>query len=165
MTTISKRIRDITDSDVAAAIRVPATGTAASTARIDAGLAVLRVVVGAVFAAHGAQKLFALGLPGLIEGFAGAGVPLPTVTAPAVAFVELLGGLALIAGLFTRGASAALAVVMLGAMLIVHLPAGFFLPDGVEFVLTLLAATVMLTLAGAGAWSLDAVRARRRPTA
>ena len=45
--------------------------TESSTTRIDAALAVLRVVVGAVFLAHGAQKLFVFGIPGLIEGFGG----------------------------------------------------------------------------------------------
>lgn len=130
--------------------------------RLDAGLAVLRVIVGTVFLAHGAQKLFVFGLPGLIDGFSGMGIPLAAVTAPAVALLEFAGGVALIAGLFTPLVAAGLAAVMLGAVLMVHLPAGFFAPNGVEFALTLFAASITLMLTGAGAWSLDGLRARRR---
>jgi putative oxidoreductase len=131
-------------------------------ARVDAGLAILRVLVGAVLLAHGAQKLSVFGIPGVIGAFDGMGVPLAGVAGPAVALVEFFGGLALIVGLFTRMAAAGLVLVMLGAMALVHLPAGFFLPDGVEFVLSLGAAAAALALTGPGAYSLDAVVARRR---
>lgn len=46
--------------------------------------------------------------------------------------------------------------------MLVHLPAGFFLPDGAEFALTLLGATLALALAGPGSFSVDAALARRR---
>lgn len=134
----------------------------ASTPRSDAGLAVLRAIVGTVFVAHGAQKLFVFGLPGLTAGFESMGIPLAAVAAPAVALVELLGGLALIAGLLTRLASVGLAITMLGAIVFAHLSAGFFAPDGVEFVLTLFGAAVALALTGPGALSLDARLARHR---
>jgi putative oxidoreductase len=134
----------------------------ASSKRLNAALMVLRVVVGAVFVAHGAQKLFLLGLPAVSGGFGQMGVPFPGLVAPLVAAVELLGGLALIFGLVTRLASVALAFDMLGAILLVHLPGGFFLPTGIEFPLSLLGATVALALAGPGELSLDAVLARRR---
>jgi hypothetical protein len=57
--------------------------------------------------------------------------------------------------------AAGLAATMLGAALLVHLPAGYFLPNGVEVVLTLFGASVALALAGAGEWSVDARLARR----
>lgn len=131
------------------------------TTRIDAGLAALRIIVGAVFAAHGAQKLFVWGIDGVSGGFASMGIPLAGVVGPAVGAIELLGGIALALGLFTRIAGLGLAGVMLGAMVMVHLPAGFFLPNGVEFVLVLFAAAVSLALMGPGAFSVDAARRRR----
>jgi putative oxidoreductase len=130
--------------------------------RFDAALAVLRLIVGSVFVAHGAQKLFVFGIAGLTGAFEGMGVPLAGVVAPAVALGEFVGGLALLAGLFTRLAALGLALTMLGAIVLVHLPAGFFLPDGVEFVLTLFGGTAALALAGPGAFSTDAIVARRR---
>lgn len=128
----------------------------------DAGLALLRVGVGGVFVVHGLQKLFGFGIPGL-SGFLGQlGIPFPTLGALAVTAAELLGGLALAAGLFTRLAALPLAFSMLVAGLTVHLKGGFFVPDGVEYVLTLFIASVAISLTGAGAWSVDRVIEARR---
>lgn len=130
--------------------------------RVSAGLAVLRVVLGAVFLAHGAQKVFVWGFEGVSAGFAGMDIPLAAVAGPAVALAELLGGAALVLGLFTRPVAAVLALVMLGALFMVHLAAGFFAPDGIEFVLTLFAGSAALVLTGPGRYSLDAAIAGRR---
>jgi putative oxidoreductase len=89
------------------------------------------------------------------------GIPLPQVSAAVVIAVELLGGAALILGLFTRWAAAALAIDMAVAVVMVKLPGGFFAPQGVEFELTLCAAALTLALVGAGGVSLDAARRSR----
>lgn len=133
--------------------------------RVSAGLAVLRVIVGIIFVAHGAQKLFTYGLAGVQGAFAGMGIPLPGITGPAVAFLEFFGGIALIVGLLTRLAALGLAINMLGAIVMVHLAAGFFLPQGYEFALALMGGSIALALAGPGEYSVDAVLGRRRGTA
>jgi putative oxidoreductase len=127
----------------------------------DLGLAVLRIVAGLVFAAHGGQKLFVYGFDGVTGAFTQMGIPLAAVAGPAVALLEFFGGLALIAGLLTRFAGLGLAINMLGAIYFVHAKAGFFLPNGYEFVLTLFAAAASLAIAGAGRYSVDAVIAAR----
>lgn len=127
----------------------------------DAGLTLLRAVTGVIFAAHGAQKLFVYGFDGVAGAFAQMGVPFAAVVGPVVGFVELFGGLALIAGLLTRLAGVGLTAVMLGALFLVHLPAGFFAPNGYEFVLMLAASATTLAITGAGQFSLDALIARR----
>jgi putative oxidoreductase len=130
--------------------------------RTDIGLAIVRVGAGAVFAAHGLQKLFIYGIPGVTGAFGQMGVPLPQIAGPLTGAVELLGGLALIAGLLTRIAGVGLTVTMLGAIGFVHLAGGFFAPNGIEFPLVLLASTAALAVAGAGRFSLDALLAERR---
>jgi putative oxidoreductase len=134
----------------------------ATSSQIDLGLTVLRVVTGVVFVAHGAQKLFSFGLEGVAHSFAQIGIPLAELFGPAVALLEFFGGLALIAGFLTRPAALLLAVDMLGALSFVHFREGFFLPKGYEFVVTLFGAVAAITVAGAGAWSLDALLASRR---
>jgi putative oxidoreductase len=125
---------------------------------LDAALVLLRVVLGVVFIAHGGQKLFQFGIAGTTGAFTDMGIFLPALTAPAVTFIEFFGGIALVLGLFTRPAALGIAVVMLGAMLMVHLPAGFFLPNGIEFTLVNLAVAIAIAIVGPGAYSLDAKR-------
>jgi putative oxidoreductase len=114
-----------------------------------------------VFVAHGGQKLFGVGFAGTAAFLAQLGVPWPALAAPALIGVELLGGLALLVGLFTRWAAALLAIDMLAAILAVHARNGFFLPDGMEFVLTLLAACASLAALGSEAASADGALGRR----
>ena len=118
--------------------------------RTDLALLLIRLATGLVFLMHGIQKFFTYTLPGTTQAFTQMGVPIPGISAPLVAGVELIGGLLLIAGVLTRWAGAALAVTILVALLLVHLKAGFFNPNGVEFPLVLLAASAALAVAGPG---------------
>jgi putative oxidoreductase len=125
------------------------------------GIAIIRIFTGLVFAMHGWQKVFVYGFPGVTDAFTKMGVPVPGMAGPFVALVELLGGLALIIGLLTRLAALGLMFDMLGAILLVHLAGGFFLPAGYEFAMVLFATCLGLVLAGPGALSADATLASR----
>ena len=129
--------------------------------QIDAALAVLRVVLGVTFILHGGQKLFVYGLDGVAGSFGQMGIPAAGFFGPFVAFVEFFGGIAITLGLLTRLAALGVGSTMVVAILTVHLSAGFFNPNGVEFPLSLLAAATTLVLTGAGAWSIDARLAKR----
>lgn len=114
----------------------------------------IRVVVGLVFAMHGYQKL-----QGGIDGFAGflggLGFPAAGLLAVLVVVAELGGGILLILGAFTHWTAKVLVVVSVVALVAVHLPNGFFLPGGYEYILVLLAASASLVLSGPGRWSVD----------
>ena len=129
--------------------------------RKDGGLALLRIGIGGIFVAHGIQKLAVFGISGLAGLMGQLGIPFPTLSAVAVTAAELGGGLALVAGLFTRWAALPLAFSMLVAAVTVHLKDGFFLPNGVEYVLTLLLTSVALALTGSGAFSIDRLLEKR----
>ncbi|WP_159688839.1 DoxX family protein [Cognatazoarcus halotolerans] len=129
------------------------------------GALTLRVPVGIVFAAHGAQKLFGwfggYGLAGTAQWLESIGLAPGYLMALLAGGAEFFGGLALIAGLMVRPASAALAFAMLVAIFGVHVSNGLFMRDnGYEFALALLAAAVSLAISGAGRASLDALLAR-----
>jgi putative oxidoreductase len=127
----------------------------------DIALLVLRLVLGGVFVAHGAQKLFgSFGGPG-IEGTAGfheqIGIKPARPMAILAGLAEFVGGMLVIAGFLTPLAALALIVVMIVAIVKVHLRHGFFAASGgYEFNLVLIAVAAALLLAGSGAYSIDA---------
>ena len=134
------------------------------------GPAVLRACVGAVFIAHGAQKLFGMwggpGLDGTTAMLTSLGFPYPYPLAILLAATEFGGGILLVLGGLTRWVALALAVDMGIAIWKVHYGNGFFLAaqpgrgGGVEFAMVLLGALVCLMLTGAGALSIEQRRSQ-----
>ncbi len=121
---------------------------------VDVSLLVLRAIVGVIFAAHGAQKLFgAFGGPGLStmvqpppDGMGLLGYP--------VTIGEFFGGLGLVVGFLCRFSAASLIVIMLGAIGMVHGKNGFFLANsGFEYNLALIGLLAPILLAGPGRFS------------
>jgi putative oxidoreductase len=121
----------------------------------NAGLLVLRLVVGLTFLLHGLDKLG--DLSGTEAFFASLGIPAPGIMAPFVALTETVGGALLIGGLATPLVGVALAGDMSVALVTQHIDEGFFAADGgIELVLLLGGASVALALTGAGRFSADA---------
>ncbi|HMQ72195.1 MAG TPA: DoxX family protein [Rubrivivax sp.] len=125
-----------------------------------AGALALRIPIGIVFAAHGAQKLFGwfggYGLEGSGQFFASVGLNPGYLLALLAGLAEFFGGLALVAGLLVRPAAAALAFAMLVAIFAVHWGKGFFAASGgYEFALALFAASLSLLFSGGGRFSVD----------
>jgi putative oxidoreductase len=126
---------------------------------------VVRLGLGIVFFAHGAQKTFGWfggrGLSATIAGFRQMNIP--PAAATLAALVECLGGLALIVGFLARPAALGLIVVMLVAIVKVHARHGFFINfaqtpgkgHGFEFNLALIAMALSILIGGAGALSID----------
>jgi putative oxidoreductase len=119
----------------------------------------LRLGLGVVFMAHGAQKAFGMfdgpGISGFSKMLSGLGLTPTEPLAYIVAYIELLGGLCLILGLFTRVAASLIFTVMAVALLKVHLTRGFFLMNGgYEYVLVILAACLSLVISGPGAFGI-----------
>jgi len=118
---------------------------------------VVRLALGAIFFAHGAQKVMGwFGGPGLdatVQFMGDQGIPAPL--AYLAAFTEFLGGIGLIFGVLSRLAGLGLLVVMLVAIVKVHLANGFFASDsGYEFNLALAAMSLGIVLGGPGALAL-----------
>ncbi|MEZ9873634.1 DoxX family protein [Vibrio sp. 10N.261.51.C6] len=128
----------------------------------NAGFAalVLRVPVGIILAAHGAQKLFGwfgcYGLEGTGQWMASIGLAPGYLMALMAGSAEFFGGLALIFGLLTRPAALVNAFAMLVAIFSVHISHGLFISNnGYEFALALFAATLALAIQGGGKFAID----------
>lgn len=135
----------------------------------------LRLIVGFGFMIHGWAKL-RRGPSGFARLLEQIGAPLPELTAWVSMLIELLGGLAILAGTFVALVSVPLIVMMLVAMFTVHLRYGFsaintigltadgpqFGPPGYEVNLLYIAGLLALILGGAGPFSIDRLLARRK---
>lgn len=123
------------------------------------GLAILRVVIGVIFVAHGAHKLFETGVPPTAEFLGSLGVPAAAAAAWLVTLLEFVGGLSLIVGFLVTPVSLLFCIHMLTGIVLVHAANGFYVigpgQGGIEFNLLLIAGLLALILAGPGMAALD----------
>jgi putative oxidoreductase len=133
----------------------------------DAAITILRLALGVIFFAHGAQKMLGwfggYGFSGTMGFFTGV-MHIPAVFAFLAITAEFFGGLGLILGLFTRVAAFGISCNMIVAVAMVHHQFGLFMNwtgaqkgEGYEYHLLALAALVVLMIRGAGAASVDRV--------
>ncbi len=131
----------------------------------DWTLTLLRLVLGAIFFAHGAQKTLGwfggYGFSGTM-GFFTNMMHIPAPFAFLAICAEFLGGLGLLVGLLGRLAAFGIMVNMIVAMLIVHFQFGFFMNwsgqqkgEGFEYHLLAIAIALVLMVRGSGAYSVD----------
>lgn len=129
-------------------------------------LLIARVAIGVIFLVHGYQKFATMGISGTTKFFESVGIPLAGLAAPAVALLEVVGGLALIVGAALPIAGTLLALNMVGAIVFVHLANGFAADKGgYEFVLALAAGALAVGFTGGGALSVDGALQRRKTPA
>ena len=127
---------------------------------VSTGLLLIRVVLGVVFFAHGAQKVLGMfGGHGLMATATTMGkmTAIPDWLFYIASFAELLGGIGMLLGLLTRFWGLALLIDMSVAVLTVHAPHGFFLPMGFEYPASLGIIAFAILIAGPGLFSLDHV--------
>ena len=137
----------------------------------NSATAILRLVTGIVFFAHGAQKMLGwfggYGFSGTM-GFFTSALHIPAPLAFLAIAAEFFGGLGLILGFLTRIAAFGIAVNMLVAIATVHGAFGFFMnwsgAQKVEYHLLVLAITAFLMIRGAGAFSVDHAIAVAEPS-
>ncbi|CEL30611.1 DoxX family protein [Pseudomonas fluorescens] len=128
--------------------------------RAGYGLTILRIVVGVIFAAHGAQKLFGMfggyGLAGTAQYMESLGLTPGYAMAVLSGGTEFFAGLALIIGLLVRPAALGLTVLSLVAIFTVHISNGLFMANnGYQFALALLGGSLAVLIEGAGKLSVD----------
>jgi putative oxidoreductase len=125
----------------------------------DFTVLILRITIGVIFAAHGAQKLFGLFGGSGIEGFAnmlgGLGFAPAIFWAWTAAIAEGIGGLFLIAGVLPRLSALAIGITMLVAVATIHGAKGLFASKGgFEYQLLILSVCVSIIMTGSGRFSL-----------
>jgi putative oxidoreductase len=137
----------------------------------DFALTVLRLALGVVFFAHGAQKVLGwyggAGFSGTMQMFTGT-MGIPALLAVLAIAAEFLGGLGLIAGFLGRIAAFGIIANMVVAIFMVHAPFGFFMNwtgaqagEGFEYHLLAIAIGLAVLIRGSGALSVDLALGRR----
>ncbi|MCR8635440.1 DoxX family protein [Paenibacillus radicis (ex Xue et al. 2023)] len=126
------------------------------------GLLLVRLVVGLLFAGHGAQKLFGwfggYGPKGTGGWMESVGIKPGVAMAVLAGLMELIGGVLFALGLFTPLAAVLITLTMLGAIAKVHGKNGIWsTANGYEYPLVLIVIVIGIALTGAGAYSLDGV--------
>jgi putative oxidoreductase len=126
---------------------------------MEAGLLLIRLVVGLVLAARGAQKLFGAfgggGPRATTDGMAALGYRWPALAALGAGALEFTGGLLFAAGLATPIAAAGLVIVMLNAIAVVHLGRGLLAGGAAQLPLVLIGVSLGIVATGPGRLSLD----------
>ena len=126
-----------------------------------------RVILGCVFLPHGAQKLFGwfggFGFTNTMTYFTQT-AGLPWIIAFLIIMGESLGSLGLIVGFFTRLSALGLICIMVGAIITVHIPNGFFMNwfgkqagEGFEYHLLVIGISIPLLISGGGKYSVDSL--------
>lgn len=128
---------------------------------MNAALLFIRIASAAVFLYHGSGILFgAFGGPGPAR-FASV-LHTPIFVAYLVGIGQFFGAIGILLGIFTRIAAAGIAIIMLGAIYLVHLPHGFDVSHGgIEFAFTMLLIALALVFTGPGKFSLAALMPER----
>ena len=137
----------------------------------DWTLTLMRLVLGVVFFAHGAQKMLGwfggYGFSGTMGYFTHGGIPAPLAFLAIAA--EFFGGIGLVVGLFSRVAALGIVVNMVVAVLTVHLPNGLFMNwsgaqkgEGYEYHLLAIALGIVILVRGGGAVSMDRALSRAK---
>ena len=130
----------------------------------DFGLFIARIALGITILPHGLQKLLGMfggaGFSGTVEFFVGSG--LPSAVAILIIIGESFGALGLILGFLSRIAAFGLALIMLGAIFMVHIQHGFFMNwygnqagEGFEYHILALGLSLLILIKGSGKWSID----------
>jgi putative oxidoreductase len=115
----------------------------------------VRVVVGIMFLMHVWAK-FNAGAARVATNFGNYGLPMPDLFAYTAMGLELVGGVCLIIGLFTRFFAAALAIEMGIAFIVAHLPKGYSAgAGGYEYVLLIGVVLLAIAMRGGGPYSVD----------
>jgi putative oxidoreductase len=135
----------------------------------DAGLLLIRLMVGFVFIFHGSQKLFGVFGGSGLQGFSGflesLKIPFPYLSAVLAGCAEFFGGLALFTGVGLRLLAAPLALTMLVASFTAHAGKFSLQEGGMEYALTLGVVVIGLALTGPGRWTLLSLFRKNGPIA